>query len=775
MPQYNEFGQFTGYGANLVDPEEVFDAQLAVQDKARDLEEARKDLLAGQQSNLLTAEEINDLERKVYDEKLGLHKALVRLGEAQAGDVKKLKDTTNSIADALGEFGAALDNDFGISRGLSGIAENLTKFLANLAFAPAFGAIRGAQAGMGFPKGEGVGHGFAGVMSANMGYYKGGPLDPGRETGGDGWTPSYRNPATTTGDVPLAAEAGYKPTSTSAVSASVLKFNPNNTSTAGLKPQSMALLGLIQGMPQFANVTLGSAKVGREGDKYPWHGHGQGLDFNLNANDPQQSRTGDLLQKFLLDNKEILGVNHVLWKTMQGGNHFDHLHVGLNGSSIGKPDTSPLLEALGGKGSLAGLVQPGSGVSLGGASIPIPLPVTIVGGAVPGPAAPKPPAPMRTTEQAQMDAAKSNWSAMSPSARSNAVARGDYKPDGTPIVKSGTKPPDPLAALLGLPGFAAGGEVPIMAHSGEHVLTREDVAALGGQAGVYSFRQRLHSYEVGGAVDPNKAPDPLGGFAPFSEDPFDPSNAPKAPKPSGKLPKPPNPLDVIAGRDSSTAEKGQDLGEFLTPPAAPAVPETALPGGVETPGTVIGAEVEAPAGYGEGFSISGGGLLGMAQDAAVSAAAAGGMMGGGGGGPAAAAALQTAMKLINRGIEYGGQVAAISAQGMLETFLPAGGSELAQNNWATRWLGGIAGAAPAIANLAGGNQASNQSMLAGVGPTTAEQIAAQNMNAMQPQAAAPAGPTTNNGIGYVENYIIESTEDRGGQDLVRHMPAPGAR
>ena len=130
------------------------------------------------------------------------------------------------------------------------------------------------------------------------------------------------------------------------------------------------------------------------------------------------------------------------------------------------------------------------------------------------------------------------------------------------------------------------------------------------------------------------------------------------------------------------------------------------------------------------------------------------------------------MKLINRGIEYGGQVAAISAQGMLETFLPAGGSELAQNNWATRWLGGIAGAAPAIANLAGGNQASNQQVLPGVGPTTAEQIAAQNMNSTQDQAAAPGGPYT--GVN-IENYVVAQSEDRGGQDLARYQPAPGAR
>ena len=784
MPQYNEFGQFTGYGANMVDPEEVFDAQLGVMDQARSLEEANKDLLAAKQSGISSAEEINDYERKVLSEKLSLHKALVRLGQAQTGDVKKLKDTTNGISDALGEFGAALDNDFGISKGLSGIAENLTKFLANLAFAPAFGAIRGAQAAMGFPKGEGVGHGLAGIAASNMGYYKGGPLDPNRETGGDGWSPSYRNPATTTGDVPLAAEAGYKPPTSSSGLASALKLNPNNTSTAGLKPHSMALLGLIQGMPQFANIMLGSGKRAHgnaadrlpNGGEIPWHPNGQGLDLSLNANDPVQSAQGDQLKAFLESNKAMFGINHVLWNVKD---HFDHLHIGLNGSGNGKPDTSPLLEALGGGGSLAGLVQPGGTASLGGGSIPIPLPVTIVGGAVPGGAPPKPPAPkppgaLRSDEQAKIDSAKSNWSAMSPTARANAVKRGDYQPDGTPIIKPSRPTPPPLGGPFSPPAFppvdmpdlqryAKGGEVPIMAHSGEHVLTREDVAAMGGQAAVYNFRRKLQRYEVGGAIEPTD----LGGL--LGVESSSPTQSGPKPPPAPKvapLERPPVPdlglyPEVAAALEPPKAP---------VPPAVPTVPETASPVGVETPGSVIGAEVEAPAGYGEGFSITGGGLLGIGQDAAMSAAAAGGMMGGGGAG--AAAALQTAMKLINRGIEYGGQVAAISAQGMLETFLPAGGSELAQNNWATRWLGGIAGAAPAIANLAGGNQASNQQVLPGVGPTTAEQIAAQNMNSTQDQAAAPGGPYT--GVN-IENYVVAQSEDRGGQDLARYQPAPGAR
>jgi hypothetical protein len=130
---------------------------------------------------------------------------------------------------------------------------------------------------------------------------------------------------------------------------------------------------------------------------------------------------------------------------------------------------------------------------------------------------------------------------------------------------------------------------------------------------------------------------------------------------------------------------------------------------------------------------------------------------------------------LNRAIEYGAQVAAIGVQGLSETFLPAGGSELAQNNWGTRLLGGLAGAAPAMANLAGGENATNQRMLAGVGPPTPEQVAAQGMDPNRAQhtgAGAPAGPYT--GVS-IQNYVVAQNEDRAGQDLARYQPAPGAR
>lgn len=59
------------------------------------------------------------------------------------------------------------------------------------------------------------------------------------------------------------------------------------------------------------------------------------------------------------------------------------------------------------------------------------------------------------------------------------------------------------------PGTSKSDSIPIMASNGEHMLTAEDVQALGGQAGVYAFRRNLHSgigrFASGGAITTDSA------------------------------------------------------------------------------------------------------------------------------------------------------------------------------------------------------------------------------------------------------------------------------
>ena len=89
--------------------------------------------------------------------------------------------------------------------------------------------------------------------------------------------------------------------------------------------------------------------------------------------------------------------------------------------------------------------------------------------------------------------------------------------------------------------------------------------------------------------------------------------------------------------------------------------------------------------------------------------------------PGAGQAAQTGIKLANRAIQYGGQVAGIATQGLMETFLPTGGSELANNNWITRLVGGLAGAAPALPNVAGKGSQPKPEDVANVDPNAAQQ------------------------------------------------------
>lgn len=168
--------------------------------------------------------------------------------------------------------------------------------------------------------------------------------------------------------------------------------------------------------------------------------------------------------------------------------------------------------------------------------------------------------------------------------------------------------------------------------------------------------------------------------------------------------------------------------------------------------TTIGANVAPPSGSGKGgVGMDGGGVMGMAMQAggmALDAMA-----------PGAGQAAQTGVKLINRAIQYGGQVAGIGAQGLMETLLPTGGSELANNNWLTRIVGGLAGAAPALPNLAG----------KGSEPLQPNQVDPNTTQHGQGQGQAP-GPqiTVNNN---------RQTEDGTGRDIAYHLQnmnsAPG--
>ena len=650
-----------GYGY-VVDPQSVFDAESRLNQQRAAVEEARARVLELAQDNQATEQQKLKAQNNVTEQERSYLKSQVEYLEAQRGTWKKINDSIRDQTNMLEGLGAEIDADFGISKGLPGIAENLTKFLANLVAAPMYGALAGVRAAGGE---LGGGKGLIGAAALGGAF---GPqyMQPkATEQPGTPATPTLPGPlpagaatpgamatGSPTSGAPLMAESGFtvKP-----------GLNPKNVSTAGLQPQSMALLSLIQGMPQFAGIPLTSgyrapgspADRNPNGGTYPWHPGGRGLDLGLNANDPVQSALGDQLNSFLNANKDKFGIYNTLWKVKD---HFDHLHIAL------KEGVSPLQEYLTKNGTMPPLAGGATSATGSLAGIPIPLPVTIVGGTTGTGGLPGLTPPSSPSSPSAQTASGSAGSILGGMTGSSAPAGGAIQ------VPTGLSVTD---VLLGNMAGGRGGPAP--------ATPGRATPSLPGVPG-------LNSPEL---ANPGLTP-PVGpGFTPS-----------------------PSPIAGTGGVGAGAALPGV----AGAPQSLPGVGGAPLaPGGYAAPGagpTQIGAAVGPPEGMGSGFGGFSGGLLGAAQSAIGSAIQAAGvgadMMGGGGAGSAVAGALaQIGIEELNRAIAFAGQAAGIGVSGLMETFLPTGGSDLANNNWFTRILGGVVGMRPLLPNFANISGAAN--------------------------------------------------------------------
>lgn len=255
--------------------------------------------------------------------------------------------------------------------------------------------------------------------------------------------------------------------------------------------------------------------------------------------------------------------------------------------------------------------------------------------------------------------------------------------------------------------------------------------------------------------------------------------------PGGNLPPTPNPglpLPILGGGGGGLrGGLGMPNAPIFGAPGAPAppvpgggggtlfgtgglgagAPSKGTPGGPGTIGPAGGAPgtpgaspvttgVPFPGSSGGGFQ----GLSGAPMDALLGAAGMADMIA-----PGAGAAAQIGIKLINRAIAYGGQVAGIGVSGLMQTFLPAG-SERAANGWLPKIAAGIAGAKPQLPNMAGSK-------------ATPE---------MPPGALGPGGPPITTDASTTTNVTVNNnraTEDGTGRDLQFHLgaqnQAPGNR
>lgn len=279
----------------------------------------------------------------------------------------------------------------------------------------------------------------------------------------------------------------------------------------------------------------------------------------------------------------------------------------------------------------------------------------------------------------------------------------------------------------GVFGSGRGDRIPALLESGEHVLTRGDVSALGGQSGVYAMRRSLHM-QSGGAVDIPEWVTQAAQAAGITPEAYLASLTLSATAGTGAPPGPstgqvPGPVQDVAdhaqGQQSSLAQTA--LGDAARFPGL----EPTTTGTVGIAGTsFIAKALNIPNEF-VGFLIDTGAEI---AQSAISAAVAGGTMGmGAAAAPAAGQAAGFGLKIAaaeaKRLSSYGFQMAAIGIDSIIENlFSPIGG--------APRWMGyDYTSFIPSIALQAGQ-----------VGVTTAEQAINQAITQGISGQGQPMGP-----------------------------------
>lgn len=178
-------------------------------------------------------------------------------------------------------------------------------------------------------------------------------------------------------------------------------------------------------------------------------------------------------------------------------------------------------------------------------------------------------------------------------------------------------------------------------------------------------------------------------------------------------------------------------------------------GSVPSSGGALGMGMGMPQSFSPGlnsqaYPAQGGeggiGMGGMAMDGLMAATSGLDMMA-----PGAGAAAKIGIQLANRTAKYLGQVAGIGVSGLLETITPAGSSAKASigNSWLGKIMGGLAGASPALPNMAGGK-------------------APEMPGGDAKNGAQAAGNTINNTVNQTNNY---PTNDVATGSAVREMGA----
>lgn len=641
--------------AGPVDPNAVWEAESQVIQQRASVEGARKALLEMQREGNATEAELQAANRKVLDEERAYLTAQTDLANAQMGLTDKLEKTASSAKSGMDQLGAALDPDFGISKGLAGLAENLVKFVGNLAAAPMLTTL-GAISAVNPSKG---GYGLMGMLGAQGAF-----------------GPQFTGIDTTTQPGTYAASATY----------------PGATGTysgvTGGTPYTGVPLGSDMDVTDQAGLGL-LRSMGLKGTTYASHtDDGASTDREVDVTDPVGGYGSARMTQFA----QFARQNPQLFEEFIYSDPTTGEKTGIRSGQLVGPGTSqPGYYAKNWAGHQDHAhIEPAKGSGLGGAaSSSGPVPVNVV--SAPG-----------------MEQWSADW---------NAIAQGES--GGNWQTNSGN----------GYYGGLQFKQSSWEAAGGTQYAPRADLAAPHEQA---LAAENLLKIQGPGAWPHTFVPGSSG--PPISSG----VGAGPAPGPTSS----PVPLGVPGGGPTSI---GPGMGG----------PPMSMPMGGPSGATQIGGI--SPVAHGSG----GAGGFGIASGGPVDTALAAGTMALDAMAPGAGQAAQMGIKLANRAIQFGGQAAAIGVGGLMETFLPTGGSELANNNWLTRIAGGIASAAPALPNIAGGKKGQEQQQA-----LTPQQAAAQQAA----QGSTNSGGNTTN----IEVHNERASEDGTGRDIAWHQSQANA-
>ncbi len=118
-----------------------YDAEGALMQARHRLEDDKQTLLAMEKDNTVSEQQLQEQRNKIVEDQREINKAQLELQQAQQEANKKQLAGYKNFTDGMRDIGPKLDEDFGLSQGLPGLAKNLVEFIGQLAAAPMLGRL----------------------------------------------------------------------------------------------------------------------------------------------------------------------------------------------------------------------------------------------------------------------------------------------------------------------------------------------------------------------------------------------------------------------------------------------------------------------------------------------------------------------------------------------------------------------------------------------------------------------------------------------------------